>query len=106
MVARLKRTDDAAMASRWRRRALCLLLGAGDAPGALRRIDATGAFVETNLRPALGEMLELKHPDAGRIPATVAGVAPDGIALRFDYGARSVAFALSAIAADMSRPAR
>ena len=102
----LPRLDSrSAMASRWRRRTMCLLIADGAAPATLRTVSATGAFLETNQRPALGAIVELQHPDAGAIRGAVRAVAEDGIAIRFDYCERSVAFALAAIAADMSRPA-
>lgn len=93
------------MASRWRRRSMCVLIGDRPAPAALREVSATGAFLETNARPALGRAVELHHPEAGAIAAIVRSLAPDGIAIGFECGERSVAFALAAIAADMSRPA-
>ncbi|MDQ8755274.1 hypothetical protein RCO27_03430 [Sphingosinicella sp. LHD-64] len=96
--------DRRRMASRWRRRRMCLLVTTEAAPAALRDISATGAFVETRVRPEIGARVELRHPEAGSISASVQSAGEDGIALRFDYGERSVAFALSAIAADMSRP--
>jgi len=94
-----------AMASRWRRRRMCVLIADHPAPAALREISATGAFLETNARPALGSAVELHHPEAGAIEAVVRSLADDGIALSFTCSEQSVAFALAAIAADMSRPA-
>ena len=93
------------MASRWRRRRMCVLIAGAAAPAALRNISASGAFLETNARPALGDPVELRHPEAGTIGAVVRGIAPDGVELGFACGEASVAFALAAIAADMSRPA-
>jgi hypothetical protein len=93
-----------AMATRWRRRRMCLLVAGAPAPAALRTISASGAFLETRVRPALGEAVELRHPEAGAIAATVRSLAPDGVELAFPLGEASVAFALAAIAADMSRP--
>ena len=93
------------MASRWRRRRMCVLIAGNPSPAALRQVSAAGAFLETNARPALGASVELHHPDAGAIMAEVASLAPDGIGLAFATSERSVAFALAAIAADMSRPA-
>lgn len=84
---------------------MCVLIGDRPAPAALRDVSATGAFLETNARPPLGRTVELHHPEAGAIAATVRFLAPDGIAIGFECGERSVAFALAAIAADMSRPA-
>ena len=91
------------MASRWRRRRMCVLIADHPAPAALREISATGAFLETNARPPLGAAVELHHPEAGSIDAIVSSLASDGIALGFACGEASVAFALAAIAADMSR---
>jgi hypothetical protein len=83
---------------------MCILVADGPAPAALRTVSASGAFLETNLRPALGDSVELRHPEAGAIAATVRALADDGIELGFARGEASVAFALAAIAADMSRP--
>ena len=97
--------QKASMASRWRRRRMCVLIGDWPSPAALRDVSARGAFLETNARPELGCRVELHHPEAGAIAATVRSLSPDGVSIRFDCGERSVAFALAAIAADMSRPA-
>lgn len=94
-----------AMATRWRRRRMCVLIAEHPAPAALRDVSAAGAFLETNARPPLGTSVELHHPEAGAIAAEVRGLADDGISIGFSCGERSVAFALAAIAADMSRPA-
>lgn len=83
---------------------MCVLIAGAPAPAALRDISASGAFLETNARPALGADVELHHPEAGAIAATVRSVSSDGIALLFECGEHSVAFALAAITADMSRP--
>lgn len=92
------------MASRWRRRTTCVLIAETPAPAALREVSGSGAFLETSVRPALGAGVELHHPEAGAIRATVSGVDTDGIRIGFTCGEASVAFALAAIAADMSRP--
>ena len=104
MAARRRFTSSTAMASRWRRRRMCVLIAGAPAPAALREISATGAFLETNARPALGAGIELHHPEAGVIAGTVHALASDGIRIGFDCGEASVAFALAAISADMSRP--
>jgi hypothetical protein len=93
------------MASRWRRRTMCVLIADLPCPAALRDVSATGAFLETNARPAPGRSVELHHPEAGAIVGTVRSLSPDGIAIGFDCGEHSVGFALAAITADMSRPA-
>ena len=95
---------QARMASRWRRRRMCVLIADSAAPAALREVSASGAFLETAARPAVGTRVELRHPEAGSIDGEVRWVSDEGIALIFTYGERSVAFALSAITADMSRP--
>ncbi len=106
MAARRMRTRGSTnMASRWRRRTLCVLIADLPCPAALRDVSATGAFLETNARPPVGRSVELHHPEAGAIAGTVRSVDPDGIAIGFDCGEQSVAFALAAIIADMSRPA-
>ena len=97
--------DGRSMASRWRRRRMCVLVAGQPAPAALREVTARGAFLETNARPAVGARVELRHPEAGTIGAEVRWLAEDGIAIAFPAGEASVAFALAAIAADMSRPA-
>ena len=92
------------MASRWRRRRMCVLIADAPAPAAMREINAGGAFLETNARPPLGASVELRHPHAGSICGQVRSIADDGVGISFTYGEQSVAFALAAIAADMSRP--
>lgn len=93
------------MASKWRRRRMCVLIAGQPSPAALREVSARGAFLETNARPTLGSTVELHHPEAGAIEGTVRSLADDGVQLSFACGERSVAFALAAISADMSRPA-
>ena len=93
------------MATRWRRRRMCVLVADAPAPAALRTIDATGAVVETSVKPPLGAAVSLRHPEAGEIAGRVRSVAADTITIGFETGPHSVAFALAAIAADMSRPA-
>jgi len=105
MGARRKFISASAMASPWRRRRMCVLIAPMPSPAALRDISGTGAFLETNARPPLGADVELHHPEAGAIAGVVRSLAPDGIGISFDCGEFSVAFALAAITADMSRPA-
>lgn len=83
---------------------MCVLIADLPTPAALREVSATGAFLETNARPPLGAGVELQHPEAGAISGTVCSVAEDGIAIGFECGEQSVAFALAAITSDMSRP--
>ena len=104
MGAMRSMTGKSGMASRWRRRRMCVLVHDHPAPAALREVSATGAFLETNVRPRLGVRIELHHPEAGAISGLVCLLADDGIGIGFDCSTRSVAFALAAIAADMSNP--
>lgn len=104
MAARRKFISASAMASPWRRRRMCVLIAEMPSPAALRDISGTGAFLETNARPPLGADVELHHPEAGAIAGIVRTLAADGIGISFDHGEFSVAFALAAITADMSRP--
>lgn len=93
------------MATRWRQRRMCVLVaGTAPAPAAIRDISARGAFLETNQRLPLGSGVELRHPEAGTIAGEVSAVARDGIEVAFACDAKAVAFALAAIASDMSRP--
>ena len=105
MKTRRRFISASAMASRWRRRRMCVLIAETPVPAALREVSATGAFLETNARPAIGSEVELHHPEAGAIGGVVQALAGDGIRLGFEFGEHSVAFALAAITADMSRPA-
>src|SRR3546814_20101771 len=105
MGARRRVVSASAMASRWRRRPMCVLIADLPVPAALRHVSATGAFLETNARPALGTGVELHHPEAGAICGTVCSLSHYGIAIGFTCGEQSVAFALAAITADLSRPA-
>lgn len=100
----VRNLEGRSMASRWRRRRMCVLVADRAAPAALREVSAAGAFLETNLRPPIGAQVELRHPDAGPIEGRVRAVSAEGIAIDFAAGEASVAFALAAIAADMSRP--
>ncbi len=104
MAARRLRYRSPEMASRWRRRAMCVLIAELPCPAGLREVSAAGAFLETNARPPLGAGVELHHPEAGAIRGTVRSIAGDGIAIGFEVGEQSVGFALAAITADMSRP--
>lgn len=84
---------------------MCVLIADLPVPAALRSVSGSGAFLETNARPDLGADVELHHPEAGVIEGVVRAIAKDGITIAFDCGEQSVAFALAAITADMSRPA-
>ena len=82
---------------------MCVLIADLPVPAALRDVSATGAFLETNARPALGSAVELHHPEAGAIAGTVSAQSSAGIEIAFVCGEQSVAFALAAITADMSK---
>jgi hypothetical protein len=104
MAARHDIIARQSMASRWRRRPMCILLDETPAPAALRSVSGHGAFIETNARPPLGRRVALSHPEAGTITAEVGMIARDGIGLIFEGDERAIAFALAAISSDMSSP--
>jgi hypothetical protein len=85
------------------RRPLCLLIAERPFPVALREVSGAGAWIETHARIDPGTAVTLRHPQAGTLPAEVIGQDRQGLQLRFDRSAASVAFALAAIAADMRR---
>lgn len=93
-----------AMATRWRRRQMCVLVADIDRPACIRGVSARGAFVETDLRPELGSPVALRHPESGAIAARVEAHHADGLTVRFDASETAVAWAFSTICADMSRP--
>lgn len=102
MTARRRFTSESNLAWRWRRRRLCVLIGDAPSPASIRAVSANGAFLETNARPSIGDVVELLHPEAGQIVATVETHGLDGIGIAFDGSAPAAAFALTAIAADMT----
>ena len=104
MGARRRFISATAMASRYRRRRMCVLIHDLPVPAALRDVCATGAFLETNARVPLGTEVELHHPEAGAISGIVRSVSTGGVQVSFRCNEQSVAFALAAITADMSRP--
>ena len=83
---------------------MCVLIAELPVPAALRHVCATGAFLETNARPPLGSEVELHHPEAGAMSGVVRALSNDGVEIGFHCSEQSVAFALAAITADMSRP--
>jgi len=94
------------MASRWRRRQVCTLLVDNRSTSvALRDISGSGACLDTAEPLPIGTLVELRHPHAGSIYATVSGLVAGGVKVSFDRQEAAIAFALGAIAADMSRPA-
>ncbi|ATE67297.1 hypothetical protein COO09_01320 [Rhizorhabdus dicambivorans] len=92
------------MASRWRRRTVCdLISDEGCRTVALRGIDGRGARLDSDDPPALGSRVELRHPDAGTIQATVSEIGRGMLRISFDGTEAAIAFALAAIASDMTR---
>lgn len=104
MAARREIKRTPAIAWRWRSRRMCILFGESPAPAALREVSGAGAFLETNARPRLGTTVALHHPEAGTVEGRVTELALDGIRLAFEATELTIAFALGAVAADMTRP--
>lgn len=106
MAVRRNAAFPGSMASPWRRERLCTISGNALAPAqaTLHTISGRGARVTTTARPAMGNAVDLRHPEAGTIRGRVMAHAPDGVHVAFDPTARAVAFALAATTADMSRP--
>jgi hypothetical protein len=104
MAFRQQIDQAAAMASRWRRRRVCALRVDGTVQMvALNDISGSGALLETSQPLALGLEVELRHPDAGAIVGRVSEIGESQIRISFDRQEGAVAFALGAIAADMTR---
>jgi len=89
------------MTTRWRRRQMCTL---DRAPATIRTLSATHLFIETNVRPPLGDTVPLAHPEAGTIIGRIGAHHPDGVTLVLDGTTEAVAFALAATASDMTSP--
>lgn len=104
MGARRNVGTVSAMANRWRSRRMCVLMAEAPAPATIREVSGAGAFLETNARPPLGSIVELRHPEAGEISGRVTELALDGVRLSFDATEPAIAFALGAVIADMTRP--
>ena len=92
------------MATRWRRQRTCLLDAGERAPAALREVSGAGAYLATRLRPSMGGLVVVHHPEAGRVVGRVTGLDRDGVHVAFDRSEHAVAFAIAAIAADMTTP--
>jgi len=93
-----------AMASRWRRRRLCEVCAGGIRQvAALRDVSGHGALLETANPSALGCRVELLHPEAGTIAGRVSEIGEGRFRMSFDGQEAAIAFALGAIAADMTR---
>ena len=103
MGAALKFPNRQSMASRWRRRRMCILIADRPAPAALREVSGRGAVIETRARVEIGRAVRLQHPEAGSIGAKVIGQGDGTLRLAFARGEAAVAFAMAAIAADMTR---
>src|SRR3546814_10780490 len=60
MAARRRFNTESGMATRWRRRRMCVLVCERPFPASLRDVSANGAFLETNARPDIGGRVELQ----------------------------------------------
>lgn len=105
MTFGVRQLSEKRLDTRFRSRRICTLVaGTRTDSGRLREISAAGAVLDTNARPALGEPVLLRHPEAGEISAKVSRHTRDGIGLSFVLDERTVAFAMLALATDMTRP--
>ena len=68
-----------AMATRWRRRQSCVLVGQPDATAGMKRLSGNGIILETIARPAIGDTVALRHPEAGTITGLVHAHHEDGV---------------------------
>lgn len=92
-----------AMATRWRRRSVCTLSADGSSQSVtLRAIDGNGAQLEVGDPPAPGSQIQLRHPHAGTIAGKVTESGHRTIRIGFDRSEAAIAYALAAIAADMT----
>ncbi len=82
---------------------MCVLHADGPAPAALDSVSGRGATVRSNIAARCGARVTLVHPSAGEIAAEVHAISESGIELSFAGDEQSVAFALTAIASDMTR---
>ncbi len=82
---------------------MCVLHMNGPVPVALENISGRGAILRGNSCPEPGDLVRLQHPSAGIIDAVVSTAEADGIEVVFTGDETAVAFALKAIATDMTR---
>jgi hypothetical protein len=63
----------------------------------------TWRWLDSDHPHALGSIVELHHPEAGSIRATVSEIGLGSIRISFDGAEQAIAYALSAITSDMTR---
>lgn len=102
-MSRQYRMQGRSMATPWRRRRMCVIHADAPSPAALESVSGRGATIRSNASPECGTKIRLVHPAAGEIIAEVHAISEAGIELSFACDEESVAFALSAVAADMTR---
>jgi PilZ domain len=68
----------------------------------LVEVSASGAFLATKHRLALGTLVVLNHETGGRICGSIVRLTSQGFGMAFDLGEPSVTFALRTIAGNMS----
>lgn len=93
---------DRQMATRWRRRRMCLLDAGAPRPAALEYISGRRARLRCGARPETGSKVMLSHPAAGAIAGTVQSSVADIVELQLAGDEAAIAFALAAIASDMT----
>lgn len=93
---------DIQMATRWRRRRMCILEAGAPAPAALDRLSARRVRLRCSAAVENGTRARLRHPVAGSIEGVVDRADGSHVELRLAGDEQAVGFALAAIAADMT----
>lgn len=103
MAELLAADTDTEMATRWRRRRMCILECDAPAPAALEALSARRARLRCSARPAPGSSVSLRHPCAGEISGRIERADGSHVEMTLAGDEAAVGFALAAIAADMTR---
>lgn len=103
MAELLAADTDTGMATRWRRRRMCILEADAPAPAALERLSGRAARLRCSAMPPAGSEVRLRHPLAGSIAGRVERADGSHVDLALAGDRAAVGFALAAIAADMTR---
>lgn len=103
MAELLAADTDTAMATRWRRRRMCILDAGVPAPAALESVTGRRLRLRCSARLETGRTVRLRHPLAGAIAGRVEAADGRHVDLALAGDGEAVGFALAATAADMTR---